>query len=108
MQHNLFRSQPNRTRTLKHDDVNFRWKNVQVIYERDCVRLEQKTKHRRDLTINSTNLDNLTLMNATYAKSPFIDRTITEVMRYLAMYINVKFELEWHNYMYHFTKQKRR
>ena len=38
---NLFRSQPNWARNLKYDDVYFGWKDVEVIYERDRVRLEK-------------------------------------------------------------------
>ena len=57
-------------------------------------------------------LDNLTLMNATYAKSPFTDRTITEVLRYLSIYLNLKLEWnlqhpsEWHKYMHERNKLK--
>ena len=63
-----------------------------MVYERDRVRLEKKSKPRTDLTVNSVVLDHLNLMNATYAKSPFTDRTITEVLRYLSIYLNVKLE----------------
>ena len=51
-------------------------------------------------------LDNLTLMNATYAKSVFTDRTISEILRYLSVHLNVKVEWklkhpsEWHKYMH--------
>ena len=45
MRNNLYRSQPNLVRNLKHDNVYFGWKYLEVVYERDRVRLEKNQNH---------------------------------------------------------------
>ena len=58
----------------------------------------------KDLTKNSVNLDQYTLMNLTYTKAVFTHKTITEVLYYLVIHLSVKLEWQktydstWHKY----------
>ena len=103
IRNNLYRSQPKFARNLKNNKIFFGWKDVERIYVRDESRKNNKGKCRTDLTKNCVNLDQYTMMNATYAKAVFTDKTLTEVFCYLAIHLGVK--LEWKE-TYHSTWHK--
>ena len=73
MRNNLYRSQPNMARNLRKSDVYFGWKDMETILLRDEARTTNKQKVRTDLNTNNVNLDQYTLMNATYAKAHFTE-----------------------------------
>ena len=66
-----------------------------------------KTKSfRTDLNIHSVYLDNFTVMNASYAKKCFSEKTISEMLVYVSARMNVrldiglKFPSLWHQFMF--------
>jgi hypothetical protein len=77
---------------------------------RDEARQANKQKQRTDLNTSNVNIDQYTMMNATYAKAPFNDRIICEVLNYLSIHLNVKldwgqqFASVWHKYHNHWLK----
>ena len=64
-----------------------------TILLRDEARTTNKKKLRTDLNTNNVNLDQYTLMNATYAKASFTEKTICEVMNHLGVHFDIK--LDW-------------
>ena len=65
---------------------------METILLRDEARTANKQRQRTELNISNVNLDQYTLMNATYAKAPFINETICEVLKHLSIYLNTKLE----------------
>ena len=70
-----------------------------------------KNKGRRtNINKNCIMLDKFTLMNATYAKKTFEDKTICKVISYLGVHLNVKidttntYQSKWHTDKYHCNK----
>ena len=69
--------------------------------------VQKNSTRRTDINKNTVNLDNYTMMNATYAKQPFTDKTICEVLAYIALHVNVQLDYtipyasEWHKYDNH-------
>ena len=97
-------------RNLRMGDVYFGWRDMKTILLRDKARTINKQKQRTELNTSNINLDQYTMMNATYAKAPFNDRTICEVLNYLSIHLNVKldwgqqFSSVWHKYHNHWLK----
>ena len=97
-------------RNLRMGDVYFGWRDMETILLRDEARTANKQKQRTELNTSNINLDQYTMMNTTYAKAPFNDRTICEVLNYLSIHLNVKLDWEqqfasvWHKYHNHWLK----
>ena len=94
-------------RNLRIKEVYFGWKDVERIYLRDEKRLDNNVGRRTDLNKHCVCLDQYTLMNATYAKSPFTAKTICEAISYLCLHLDAafdkeqSFESEWHEYSFY-------
>ena len=95
LRNNLFKSQPNMARDLMLHGRKFDWKEVNNIYLRDKMYSQD-----RDM------LDGFTMMNVTYAKSVFSEKTIRFQMSYLMKELNIDIEIGtsdkyasiWHQY----------
>ena len=104
MRNNLFRSKDDGTRHLKLHKTLFGWKDVESIYLRDEERAKRNELKRTTITKQTVSLDNFTMMNATYAKQPFTDKTISEVISFFSVQLFVKvnetqkYESKWHEY----------
>ena len=105
LRNNLYRSQLVKAKSLMNYGVPFGWNEIEVTYERDVGRLQKNMPQRTDLNKHSVYLDNYTLMNASYAKKCFSEKTITEMIVYVAksmevkLEIGLKFESQWHQLM---------
>ena len=89
IRNSISRSQPKHSRNLKVDNIYFGWKDVEQINVRDKARLKNDSKCRKDVNKNSVNIDQYIMMNAEYMKSFFTDKTVTEVLSYPTIYLNV-------------------
>ena len=72
---------------LFEDQVVFGWEQIEATYARqNKSRLELKLAPRGkgELCYQSVHLDGLTLMNASYAKSPFSKTTLSQLSTYCA------------------------
>ena len=80
----------------------FGWKDVESIYLRDKERAKRNELKRTTITKQKISLDNFTMMNATYAKQSFTDKTISEVVAFFFVQLFVKnyethkYEPKWH------------
>ena len=77
---NLFRSQLKLARDFKTKNIKFGWKHVEDIFLRDEEKVKLSKDRRRDIVRYAIALNKYTIMNATYAKQPFSDNSITEVI----------------------------
>ena len=58
-------------------------------FGRDMARANDVGAQRTDLTKHYVFLDNFTIMNASYAKKCFSERTITEIITHVASIMNI-------------------
>ena len=106
LRNNLFRSQSNMARDLMLHGRQFGWKEVKDIYLRDVKYYHKTGVWRTDLKKEATTLDGFTMMNVTYAKSVFSEKTICFQMSYLIKELDividtnpeVKYDSTWHQY----------
>ena len=107
MRNNIYRSQPNKTRSFTSHGIPFGWHQIVHTFDRDMARLKDVAVQRTDLTKLSVYLDNFSIMNASYAKKCFSERTISEIIAHVALEMNIKlniglsFESLWHKFVYY-------
>ena len=94
LRNNLFRSQPNMARDLKLHGRQFGWKEVRDIYLRGQKYYHKTGIWRTNLKKEAISLDGFTLMNITYAKSVFSEKTICYHMLYLLKELNIDKEID--------------
>ena len=110
LRNNLYRSQPNLSRSLKFNNSSFGWKEMGNIYLRDVNRLDCNIGARTDIVKHAIHLDKYTLMNANYAKQVFSDKTICEVISHLSVMLQVKLTpirddmSQWHKFICHWKQ----
>ena len=69
-------------------------------------RVKNKMCRRTDIAKHAVALDNYTMMNASYNKQIFSDKTICEVLSHLGCMLgiklrwNYKYDSQWHKYIY--------
>ena len=106
LRNNLFRSQSNMARDLMLHGRQFGWKEVKDIYLRDVKYYHKTGVWRTDLKKEATALDGFTMMNVTYAKSIFSEKTVCFQMSYLLKELDididinsqVEYDSTWHQY----------
>ena len=74
---------------MRNNNVYFGWKDVERIYLREEKKLDSNVGRRIALTKHCVYLEKYTLMNVTYAKSPFTEKTICKAIQYLYLHLNV-------------------
>ena len=112
LRNNIFRLQSNKTIHLKLRDVDFGWKEILLIADREDKRFKELNLQQSDVTGVTVVLDCFTMMNATYAKQPFTEKTICEVVAHLSKIIGVTVDRhcntrsEWEQYMHYLHQLK--
>ena len=114
MRNNLYRSQINKSRSFTSHGIPFGWNQITQTFDRDMVRVNDVGAQRTDLTKQCVYLDNFTIMNASYAKKCFSERTITEIIAHVASAMNIEltfvmsFKSMWHKFMFYCNILKQR
>ena len=104
IRNNLFRSQPKLARDFTKKGIKFGWKHVEDIFLRDEERVKCDKGRRTDIVKHAIQLDKYTLMNAGYAKQPFSEKSISEVISHLSIHLHIKidtnvpYESQWHKF----------
>ena len=107
MRNNIYRSQITKAKAFVSNGIQFGWNEITKTYDRDMSRLADAGAQRTDLTKHCVFLDNFTIMNASYAKKCFSEKTISEIISHVSSTLNVKlninmtFESLWHKFMYY-------
>ena len=107
MRNNIYRSQLNKAKAFTSNGVQFGWGEIVKTYDRDMIRLKDIGAQRTDLSKHCVFLDNFTIMNASYAKKCFSEKTISEIISHVSVCMNVtldfgmSFKSLWHKFMYY-------
>ena len=88
IRNNLFRSQPKLTRDFTKKGITFGWKHMEDIFLRDEERVKWHKGRRTDIVKHAIQLDKYTLMNAGYAKQPFSEKSISEVISHPSIHLS--------------------
>ena len=92
MRNNIYRSQPKLVRNFIIRGIPFGWKQVEEILIRDNERVKLQKGNRSDIVRHTVLLDKYTLMNATYVKQPFSEKTISEVISHLSLMLRTNID----------------
>ena len=99
LRNNLYQRQPKLARDFKIRGVLFGCGNVEQVHIRDEERISKQKGRQTDIVKYAIKLDKYMLMNDTYAKQHFSEKTISEVLIFLSgqlkanVDINKKFAL---------------
>ena len=106
LRNNIHRAQLTKSKSFLNCGVPFSWNEIESTFEREISRLTKNMPQRTDLNKNSVYLDNFTVMNASYAKKCFSEKTISKMLLYVSAHMNVrldiglKFQSLWHQFMF--------
>ena len=87
--------------------IPFGWNQILQTFDRDMARVNDIGSQRTDLSKHCVFLDNFTIMNASYAKKCFSEKTIAEIISHVASVMKIKlnigmsFKSMWHKFMYY-------
>ena len=87
--------------------IQLGWSEITKIFNHDMLRLVDTGTQRTDLTKYCMFLDNFTIMNVSYAKNCFSEKTICEIIAYMSKAIKIKLDISmsfksiWHKLMYY-------
>lgn len=66
-----------------HNGTPFGWDKIECTFERDESRIQKGLPQRTDLNKHCVYMDNYTVMNTSYPKKCFSERTISEMVAYV-------------------------
>ena len=90
---------------MKINGAVFDWKDTEKMYMSDAKCYTYNLSVRTDIVKHAIHSDIFTLMNTSYAKEVFWDKTVCEVLLYLSIRLQVKFlsthlyPSQWHKFM---------
>ena len=92
MRNNIYSGQPKLLRDFRMHSLSFGWKQMEEIFVKYNERVKLEKGKRSDIVRYAVLLDKYTLMNATYVKQPFSEKTISEVISHLSLMLRTNID----------------